>query len=121
MSVMNGGGDGSDDSEEPFEDMAESELVEDGVDIVRDYLDDAVGSAALDAFVGGFAVGLFITLPEGVRGVALLFAALAGVELSDAHARRKVPVDILREGYHGGAGVALGAAAGAGARYFALV
>lgn len=82
---------------------------EDVVDIVTDNVEEAVSSASADAFVGGIAVALFLLLPEGQRQIAGVFAALAGVELGDTHGRKKVPLDVLREGSGAVAGFVVGA------------
>ena len=110
MSVMTDGGskgDGKPDTD-AFDGEDVVDAVEENADIVRDYLDDVVGSAKLDSFIGGFAVGLFLVLPAGQREIAALFAALAGVELTDTHKRRKVPLEVIGEGKYGAVGAAVG-------------
>jgi hypothetical protein len=116
MSVMtDGGSKGSDPDDGVFDGDDAVETVEENADIVRDYLDDVVGSAKLDSFVGGFAAGLFIVLPSGQREIAAMFAALAGVELADTHKRRMVPVELIGEGKYGVVGAAVGLLVGFGA------
>jgi len=99
----------------------EGEPVPDGgddtvVDIVTENFEEAISSASADAFVGGFAIALFLLLPEGQRQIAAIFAALAGVELGDTHGRKKVPGDKIREGSGAAVGFAVGAVLALGAQ-----
>lgn len=117
MGVMTDGGPkgDADPDDDAFDGEDVVDTVEENADIVRDYLDDVVGSAKLDSFVGGFAAGLFIVLPAGQREIAALFAALAGAELADTHKRRKVPMELIGEGKYGVVGAAVGMLVGFGA------
>lgn len=97
MSIKTDGGDSSGSSTDEV------------VEILTDDFEDVLSSATVDAFVGGFAVALVLLLPPGQREIALTFAALAGVELSDTHGRKRVPIDVVREGKGGVAGFVVGA------------
>lgn len=110
MSVMTDGGpkgDGTPD-DDAFDGDDIVETVDDNAEVIRDYVDEVIGSAKLDSFVGGVAVGLFLVLPEGQREIAAIFAGLVGIELTDTHKRQKVPLDALGEGKYGIVGLAVG-------------
>jgi hypothetical protein len=100
-------GDGAPD-DDAFDGDDVVETVDDNAEVIRDYVDEVIGSAKLDSFVGGVAVGLFLVLPEGQREIAAIFAGLVGIELTDTHKRQKVPLDALGEGKYGIVGLAVG-------------